>query len=95
MKVEQITRFAKTTAPSLVFGTDGSSRVGFAADLVTDMRRVHVSLLEGEDEWHVDGISLLNGLPVFYNGQGSRCCAHGVYGTGTAEGSALDSALMR
>lgn len=33
-----------------------------------------VSRLEGEDGWTLDGKTLANGFPVFFNGEGARYC---------------------
>jgi hypothetical protein len=49
---------------------------GHAAILeLEDGRRLHVSRIEGASEWVLDGLTLANGLPVFYNGLFARCCA--------------------
>jgi hypothetical protein len=45
---------------------------GFAADVVTSDRIYTVSRLDGETRWVVDGESLTNGLPIFFNGEGAR-----------------------
>ena len=45
---------------------------GVTADVVTDERIYSVSQLDGESDWTIDGESLHNGLPLFFNGIGAR-----------------------
>jgi hypothetical protein len=59
---------------SLYLGREAlpASPAGSAARLVTGGRIYTVSRLDGEDGWTIDGESLPNGLPIFFNGEGAR-----------------------
>lgn len=45
---------------------------GLAAVAKIEDRIYTVSKLDGEDAWTIDGESLANGLPIFFNGTGAR-----------------------
>lgn len=70
--VHAVERQERTVAPSLVFGTEGSSEGGWFAKVEVGPNTLLLSRLDAEGRWIVDG-RFRGSLPIFHNGFGSRC----------------------
>lgn len=72
MQAPQVSRKTRTTAASLVFGTDGSQVEGWQVVMADEAGAIdHFSKLDGSNLWRHDARFLASGMPVFVHGFGS------------------------
>lgn len=84
--IRSIVRETRFSSASLVFQSDASSVSGWHATVEADDLVLHVSQMEGENRWIVDGkVRRANGFPLFMNGFGARFCVLEVASAEVAE----------